>query len=146
VDVVASEEIDAVESVAGNETLDFVENGKRIEGAEFGLKAVGFKPDGVPIGFAGLRAAGLAEIGGGATRISVLAKGDERADIDAHAAGETDEDFKVGFDAGAVGSLANDLNVAEGVGDGAGFFVEAGGGKDDVSKRCSLGEEKILDD
>ncbi len=64
--VVAREKIDAVECVAGDEPLDFVEDGERIEGTEFGLEAVGFEPDGVTIGLAGLRAARLAEIGGGA--------------------------------------------------------------------------------
>ncbi len=142
VHVVAREKIDAIELVAGNEALDFVEDGERIEGAEFGFKAVGFKPDSVPVGLARLRAARLAKIASGAA----FAKGNKRADVDAHGAGEPNENFEVGFDACAVGGFANDLDVAEGVGDGAGFFVETRGGKNDVSQRRSLGEEKILHD
>ena len=142
VHVVAREKIDAIESVAGNEALDFVERGERIEGAEFGLEAVGFKPDGVPVGLAGLRAARLAEIAGGAA----FAERNERADVDAHSAGESNEDFEVGFDACAVCGFADNLDIAEGVGDGAGFFVEAGGGENNVSESRGLGEEKILHD
>ena len=60
--VVAAEEIEAVELVAGNEALDLVEDSERIEGAEARLKAVGGEPDGVTVGFPGLCAAGLAEV------------------------------------------------------------------------------------
>ena len=70
VHVVAGEEIDTIEGVAGNEAGDFIQHGERIEGAEFGLEAVGLEPDGVAVGLAGLRAARLAEIGGDAARFA----------------------------------------------------------------------------
>src|SRR5579862_1027020 len=60
--VIAAEKVKPVQLVAGHEALDFIENGKRIERTKFGLEAVGCKPDGMAIGFSGLRAAGLAEV------------------------------------------------------------------------------------
>ena len=38
------------------------------------------------------------------------------------------------------------LEVAVGVGDGAGLLVEVGGGEDDVGKLRGLGEEHVLND
>src|SRR6185437_13389007 len=60
--VVAGEQLEARKRVAGDEALDLVQNGHGIEGAEAWLKVVGGEPDGVAVGFAGLRAAGLAHI------------------------------------------------------------------------------------
>ena len=140
--VVAGEEIDAIKGVTGNEALDFVERSERIEGAEPGFEPVGLKPDGVTVGLAGLHAARLAEIAGGAA----FSERNERANIDAHASSEPNDDFKVRFDACAIGCLADDLDVAECVGHSAGFFVEAGSGKNDIGERRGLGKEKILHD
>ena len=61
--VVAAEKLQAKQVVAGNETLDLVEDGPGIEGGELGLEVVGGEPDGVTVGLAGLRAAALAEVG-----------------------------------------------------------------------------------
>ena len=49
--------------IAGNETLDLVEDSEGVEGRDFGLEVVGGEPDGVAVGFAGLGAAGLTEVG-----------------------------------------------------------------------------------
>ena len=62
------------------------------------------------------------------------------------AVGEADDHLEVGADAGAVGGLLDQLQVAVGVGDGAGFFVEICGGQDDVGEHSGLGEEHVLDD
>ena len=99
------------------------------------------EPDGVAVGLAGLRAAGLAHVGAKA-----FAEGDERADVGAHLVGDADDHLEVGADAGAVGGLFHLLEVAVAVGDGAGLLVEVGGGKDDVGERGGLGEEHVLHD
>ena len=81
------------------------------------------------VGLAGLRAAGLAHVGAEA-----FAEGDERFEVVAHLVGDADDHLEVGADAGAVGGLLDELEVAVAVGDGAGFFVEVGGGEDDVGE------------
>ena len=101
-DIVAAEEIEAVELVAGDEALNLVEQRERIEGAELRLEAVGREPDGVAVGFA--RSARRAT--GRDRPVTPRAEGNQRFDVGAHAAGEANEDFEVGFDAGAVGGLA----------------------------------------
>ena len=103
--VVAGEELQAHEVVvAGDEALDLVEDGGGVEGAEARLEVVGGEPDGVAVGLAGLRAAGLAHVGAGpAVR---LAEGDELANVRAHLVGDADDHLEVGADAGAVGGLA----------------------------------------
>ena len=75
------------------------------------------------IGFTGLRATGLAHVGGDAVG---FAKGNELLDVGAHGSGDADDDFEVGLDAGPVSGFLCELDVAIGVGDCAGFFVEAG--------------------
>src|SRR5665213_1457174 len=96
--VVTGEQLQARERVAGNESLDLVENGHGIEGAEARLKVVRGEPDGMAVGLAGLRAAGLAHISAKAG-----AEGNERADIRADFVGEADDHLEVGAHAGAVG-------------------------------------------
>jgi hypothetical protein len=126
--IVAAEELEAEELVvAGDEALDLVEDGEGIEGAGFGLHVVGGHPHAVAIGFAGLRAAGLAEVGAEA-----FAEGDEGFDVVAHVAGETNDELEVGAGACLVGGFGDELEVAVAVGDGAGFLVEVGGGEDYV--------------
>ena len=139
--VVAAEKLQAKQIVAGDEALDLVEDREGIEGAELGLEVVGGEPDGVTVGLAGLRAAGLAHVGAEA-----FAEGDECLHIRAHLVGDADDHLEVGADAGAVARLVDQLEVAVAVGDGAGFFVEVRGGKDDVGKRRGLGEEHLLHD
>ena len=70
---------------------------------------------------------------------TAFAEGDQRLDIDAHAAGEANENLEVGLDAGAVGGLLDELYIAEGVGDGAGFFVKTGGREDNVGEGGGFG-------
>ena len=60
--------------------------------------------------------------------------------------GDADDHLEVGADAGAVGGLLDELQIAVGVGDGAGLLVEIGGGKNDVGERGGLGEEHVLHD
>jgi hypothetical protein len=60
--VVAAKEIQAIELVGRYEPLDLVENGERIKRAQARFKTVGCEPDGVAVGFAGLRSAGLAHV------------------------------------------------------------------------------------
>ena len=57
---------------------------------------------------------------------------------------QADDDFEVGADPGLVGSLLDELEVAVGVGDGAGFFVEVGSGEDDVGEGGCFGQEHVL--
>ena len=53
--IVAAEELEAEEFViAGDDALDFVEDGEGVEGRELGFKVVGGEPDGVAVGFSGL--------------------------------------------------------------------------------------------
>ena len=137
-DIIAGKEIHTIESVTGNQTSDFVECGERIEGAQFGFEAVGLEPDGVAVSLAGLDSAGLAEIGSG----TCSAERNERFDASTHRFGEADEDFKVGFDARAVNCLADKLDISESVGDGAGFFVEAGRRENDVGECGGFSEEE----
>ena len=59
--VVAGQELQAEELVvARDETLDLVEDGEGVEGAELGLEVVRGDPDRVAVGFARFRTAGLA--------------------------------------------------------------------------------------
>ena len=52
----------------------------------------------------------------------------------AHLVGDADDHLEVGADAGAVAGFFDLLEVAVAVGDGAGFLVQVGGGKDDVGE------------
>jgi hypothetical protein len=45
VHIVACKKIEAIDRIRGNEAGDLIENGERIEGAEFEFEAVGFEPD-----------------------------------------------------------------------------------------------------
>ncbi len=139
--VVAGEKLEAQKVVAGDEALDLVENREGIEGAELWFEIVGGEPDGVTVGLAGLRAAGLAHVGAGA-----FAEGDEGVHVGAHLVGDADDHLEVGADAGAVSGFVDQLEVAVAVGDGAGLFVEVRGGKDDVGVVRGLGEEHLLYD
>ncbi len=142
--IVAREKIDAIEGVTGDEALDFVERSERIEGAEPGFEPVGFKPDGVTVGLASLCAARLAKIAGRAA----LAEGNERADASTPIppARRTSISRKSGLTPARSAGFANDLNVAKGIGHGTRFFVQAGGGKNNIGERRGLGEEEILND
>ena len=138
--VVATEKIEPVECVTGNQPFDFVEHGEWIERAELRFKVVGCEPDGVTICLAGMRATRLAQVGGHAA----FAEGNQHLDIDSHAACETHEDFEVGLDTGAIGCFLHQLHIAKGVGDSAGFFVKTRGWKDNVGQRGGLREEDVL--
>ena len=135
------EQLEAEEIVAGDEALDLVEDGAGIEGAELGLEVVRGQPDGVAVGFAGLRASGLAHVGADA-----FAEGNELCDVCAHPVGDADDHLEVGADAGAVAGFVDLLEVAVAVGHGAGLLVEVGGGEDDVGECGGLGEEHVLHD
>ncbi len=87
--------------ITRDEALNFVEYGKRIEGAEFRFEAVGFEPDGVTVGLAGLRSARLAQISGDAR----FAERNQRAHLLANGFSKADDDFEIGFDTGAVQKL-----------------------------------------
>ena len=137
---VSTEEIQPVEFVGGDEAFDFVEESERIEWAEFWFEPVGDEPHGVTVCFPRLRSAGLAEV-----RLdSAFAEGHKFLNVRAHAAGEADEDFEVWFYARLVGCLADELEIAVGVGDGAGFLVEACNGEDDVGHGGSFREKHVL--
>src|SRR6185437_841926 len=111
-------QIQTVERVAWDEASDFVERGKRIERTEARLKPVGREPYRLAIGFAGLRAARLAQV----TANSRFAEVDQRLDGRAHFRGKAHENLKIRLDAGNVGALAHHLHVAECVGDSPAFF------------------------
>jgi hypothetical protein len=95
----------------------------------------------VAVGFAGLRAAGLAHVG--ARRR--LPKGTSFLTSRPCLSAMRTIISKSG-DAGFVGGLLDELQVAVAVGDGAGFLVEVGGGQDDVGEGGGLGEEDVLHD
>src|SRR5579863_7326560 len=78
-DVVAREEIQAVELICRHEALNLIQYGKRIERAQLRLQSVGSEPDRMAVGFTGLRAAGLAEVAAHAA----FAEGDKRLDVGA---------------------------------------------------------------
>ena len=98
------------------------------------------EPHAVTIGFAGLRATGLAEVGLNAS----LPEGNQALDVGTHRCGEANDQLEVRANAGAVGGFLHELEVAEGVGDGAGFLVEIGRGENDVGEPGGLREEHIL--
>src|SRR5229473_1210377 len=60
--VVAAEELEAEQVVAGDEALNLIEDSPGIEGAQLGLEIVSGEPDCVTICFAGLCASGLAHV------------------------------------------------------------------------------------
>jgi hypothetical protein len=125
--VVAREQLQRSQVYSRGPAADLVENGERIEGAEARLEVVGGQPDGVAVGLAGLRAAGLAHVG--APRYFRRAKGDQLAHIRAHLVGDAHDHLEVGAHAGAVGGLLHLLQVAVAIGDRAGFFVKVRSGK-----------------
>ena len=61
--IVAAEQLQAEQVVAGHEPLNFIENGEGIKGRQLGFEIVGGEPDGVTIRLARLCAAGLAHVG-----------------------------------------------------------------------------------
>ena len=65
-----------------------------------GFEVVGGEPDGVAVGFAGLRAAALAHVGA-----ETFAERNERLMSCADLVGEADDQFEVGADARFVGGL-----------------------------------------
>src|ERR1700683_412499 len=65
--VVACEEIDPVNRVAGNKAGNFVKGCEGIERAKSRFETVRLKPDSVAVGFACLRPARLAEVCSGAS-------------------------------------------------------------------------------
>ena len=101
--VVAGEELEAEKLVvAGDQALDFVEDGVGVEGREARLEVVGGEPDGVTVSLAGLSAAGLAHVSKLTSCPCALAEGHEIAHVRAHLVGNADDHLEVGADAGAV--------------------------------------------
>ena len=140
--IVAGEQIETRHVVGGHQALNLVENREGIEGAEARLLMLRGEPYGVTIGFAGLRAAGLAEIGLHASR----PEGNEVLDVRTHGRGEANDQLEIRANTGAVGGFLHQLQIAKSVGDGSGFLVEIGRGENDVGEPGSLRKEHILHD
>src|ERR1700761_6607670 len=62
-DIIAAEQVQAIELVARNKPLDLVEKRQRIKGAQLWLQSIGGEPDGMAVGFASLGTARLAKVG-----------------------------------------------------------------------------------
>src|SRR5258708_19288089 len=72
----------------------------------------------MPVRFAGRRAACLAHVG-----MHAGTKRDKFAYVRTHALGNADDDFKLTLHAGKVSGFLEELEIAAGVGESAGFLV-----------------------
>ena len=90
------------------------------------------EPHAVTIGFTGLCATGLAEIGLNAS----LPEGNQLLDVGTHRRSQANDQLEVRANSGAIGGFLHQLEIAKGVGDGAGFLVEIGGGKTTLASRA----------
>src|SRR5260370_25960206 len=98
--VVAGEELEGLDVVAGDEALDLVEDGHGLERAEAWLEILSGEPYSVAIGLARLPAAGLAHVGAEA-----FAEGNQRAHVGAGLVGDADDHLQLRPDPAAVACL-----------------------------------------
>src|SRR5581483_3854199 len=137
--VITGDQVEARDVVAGDQALNFVEHGNRIEGRHAGLEPVRFQPNSVTVRLAGLRAARLAHVG---TRGA--AEGNQVVEFKAHLVGDANDDLKIRLGACQVAGFAQHLQVAAGVGEGAGLLVRIGRRQQHVGQRSYLRQEHIL--
>ena len=64
----------------------------------------------------------------------------------AHGVGKANDQLEVAANAGSVCRFLHQLQVAEGIGDCAGFLVEIRGWQDHVGQHRGLGQEHVLHD
>jgi hypothetical protein len=141
--VVAAEEIEPVQFIGRDQALDLVENGEGSKGLRRGSRPWAVSqtawrsasPDCAPRDWPMSAETPL-----------VLPKGTSFLTSAPMAPAMRTMISKSGLTPARSAAFFDQLDVAVGVGDGAGFFVEAGGGQDYVGEGGGFGEEDVLDD
>src|SRR6202521_6259565 len=90
---VSSQKIDAGDAIAGNQSLDLVENRHRVEWTQLRLQSLRLKPNGVTVGLSRLSTPRLPHVCADAT----APERHQFANLKTHGVGDADNHFIIGF-------------------------------------------------